>query len=75
MSPLWLIHWCNANGVPGNLAASAITGTLAVTAGYFRVWKRHIRPHIDRTAEIHRHLNPDDPFTLGGDDGTSGPGR
>lgn len=76
IGPVRFVHdWYFNHGVPGNLAASAIWGSLAVTVGYFRVWKKHMRPHIERTAQIHRHLNPDDPYTIGDDDGASSSGR
>jgi hypothetical protein len=61
-------HWLYHSVLdPGNLLASWIVIVVAY------VWK--VRPHFKRVRELHRHLNPDDPFTLGGDDGTSRSGR
>ncbi len=52
------------DGVVGGAVVS--TFLLVVPAAY--AWFRHQRPHIERTRQIHKHLNPDDPFTIGDDE-------
>lgn len=53
--------WVFSNGVPGNLVASGI----AFTVGYFV----GLRKHMKKLVEIHHHLDPTHPFTLGDDNG------
>lgn len=68
--------WYFSHGVPGNLAASGITFGLGVAVGYFKVWRKHVKPVVQKVHEVHAHLDPTHPFTLGGqDDGESGSGR
>lgn len=57
---IWLYHWCLANGVQGNLAASAILGVPTAILS----WKP-VRRHLRKVHEIHRHLDPNDDFTIG----------
>ena len=70
LSPLhdawfWAWHWYNSHGVPGNVAASALLGIPSAIVLYHKVWKQHIRPHLDRVREIHAHLDPSNSFRLG----------
>lgn len=60
-------HWFFDAGVPANLVASIICFVAAGVTGYFRVWKKHMRPHIERTHQIHRHLDPNDSYEIGSD--------
>jgi hypothetical protein len=58
-------HWFFDHGVPGNLTASVIAFVFASVAGYFTAWKKRLKPHMERTAEIHRHLDTSDPYQIG----------
>lgn len=60
----WLYH---SLFDPGNLLASMVVGA---PLGWFA--KSRLSPHLRRIEEIHNHLDPTHPFTLGGEnDGTS----
>ena len=58
-------HWLWINGVPGNLTASVIAGAAGFVAGRHFVWLPHIKPHIEKTKEIHAHLDPTTDFRIG----------
>lgn len=57
--------WYFDHGVPGNLAASLITGAVGVLVGWRTVWLKHIKPHMQKTAELHRHMDPNDDWHIG----------
>lgn len=58
-----VLYWLYHSLVdPGNLLASLIVGA---PLGWFA--KSRIQPHLKRIEELHHHLDPSHPFTLGGD--------
>lgn len=59
-----LFNWAQ-QGIQSNLIASAIAGSVVGAVGYVKVWLPHIKPHIQKTAEIHRHLDPGDDWHIG----------
>lgn len=61
---------------PGNLLAGLIGASVAGLGIHRTLWRRHIAPHLRRVEELHHHLDPSHPFTLGGEsDGESSSGR
>ena len=63
--PVWDYLW--DLGVPGNLIASAILGFGALIVGYVKIWVPHVRPHMQNTADIRRHLDPTNDWHIGDD--------
>ena len=63
-----IAHWAyHSLFDPGNIVATAV---LWVPVGWFshRAWARFRKDHDElhaKVVDMHRHLNPDDPFTLG----------
>lgn len=54
-------HWWGPLGylfrnTPGNLVASALWAGPAFLLGYVKGWRKHLKPHLQRTREIHEHL-------------------
>lgn len=50
----WSFKWLWSDNGVGNFTDDMVL----LTVGYFRVWKKHVHPHLRRTKELHEHLIP-----------------
>lgn len=51
---------------PGDgVIGGAVVSVLLVVLPAVRIWFHHMKPHHQRVKEIHDHLNPSHPFTIG----------
>lgn len=65
-----MIHWLHDYFVPpgDGVIGGAVVSVVLLVAPAVWTWRKHLRPHLRRTREIHDHLNPNHPFTIGGKD-------
>lgn len=49
-----MVQWAYHSLVdPGNILAAAIFDLVLVVIGRKYIWQKHIKPHLEKTAELH----------------------